>query len=323
MPELGTLIVTGSDRQTWLNGLVTCDLAPAEAAACRGEGRASRGRRLRRLNVGKTGKIFTPRYEIVIAADRASASRRCGSASSEQLRTESSSTATSSWRTPRSRTPPAASTPGVFAHGPRSAELRGGRAPRPAPRTAIVDWTGLGGALLVAPRQAEGAVLEALLAGGEARAGPAGDGGGVGGAPGREQRPAVRGSTSTTRTSRKGGASIERSAPSRSTRGATWGRRQCSCSRRAAHAGGSGSCSSPSRRRAACPRARRSRCPTARPSAPSRKARSGIRARTGLLALGCVKYKHAVQGTALRVAGRAAEITRAPGQGTGRVRAKV
>jgi hypothetical protein len=56
-PDLAALIVTGKDRQTWLNGLVTCELAGKKP----GEG-------IYGLAVGKTGKIAA---EIValLAAD--------------------------------------------------------------------------------------------------------------------------------------------------------------------------------------------------------------------------------------------------------------
>lgn len=46
-PDLGALVVTGSDRREWLNGLVTCDLKGKSA----GEGAYG-------LAVGKTGKIL-------------------------------------------------------------------------------------------------------------------------------------------------------------------------------------------------------------------------------------------------------------------------
>jgi folate-binding protein YgfZ len=57
-PELGTLIVTGSDRKTWLNGIVTCELAKLEA------GSGAYG-----LSVAKAGKILAELW-ILLAADR-------------------------------------------------------------------------------------------------------------------------------------------------------------------------------------------------------------------------------------------------------------
>jgi tRNA-modifying protein YgfZ len=52
--DLGTIRVSGKDRLTWLNGLVTCDLAPKTA------GDAVYG-----LTVGKTGKILNEIYVLV------------------------------------------------------------------------------------------------------------------------------------------------------------------------------------------------------------------------------------------------------------------
>jgi folate-binding protein YgfZ len=46
-PALGTLAITGKDRQTWLNGLVTCDVAPRRS----GDG-------VYGFAVGKNGKIL-------------------------------------------------------------------------------------------------------------------------------------------------------------------------------------------------------------------------------------------------------------------------
>ncbi len=55
MPELGTLVVTGEERQSWLAGMVTADLKPLGA----GEGCYA-------LNVTRTGKI---QAELWIAID--------------------------------------------------------------------------------------------------------------------------------------------------------------------------------------------------------------------------------------------------------------
>ncbi len=46
-PELGTLVVRGKDRQTWLNGMITCDVAPLKS------GQGAYG-----FAVAKTGKIL-------------------------------------------------------------------------------------------------------------------------------------------------------------------------------------------------------------------------------------------------------------------------
>lgn len=55
-PWLGVLDVTGGDRQTWLNGLVTCDLAKLK------EGEGAYG-----LAVGKNGRILADLFALVAA----------------------------------------------------------------------------------------------------------------------------------------------------------------------------------------------------------------------------------------------------------------
>ena len=57
-PELGTLTIRGKDRQTWLNGMITCDLAPLKA------GQGAYG-----FAVAKTGKILAE-LRILIDDDR-------------------------------------------------------------------------------------------------------------------------------------------------------------------------------------------------------------------------------------------------------------
>jgi tRNA-modifying protein YgfZ len=57
LPQLGTLIITGGDRLTWLNGLVTCELAGRKP----GDG-------VYGLTVGKTGKIVAEIW-ILVAKD--------------------------------------------------------------------------------------------------------------------------------------------------------------------------------------------------------------------------------------------------------------
>ncbi len=58
MDDLGTLVVTGSERRTWLNGLLTCDLAPL------GPGDGAYG-----LSVAKNGRILAEVW-VILAADR-------------------------------------------------------------------------------------------------------------------------------------------------------------------------------------------------------------------------------------------------------------
>jgi hypothetical protein len=57
-PELGAIVVTGKDRTSWLNGLLTCDLAPLR------EGQGAYG-----LSVLKSGKILTE-VRVVLAPSR-------------------------------------------------------------------------------------------------------------------------------------------------------------------------------------------------------------------------------------------------------------
>jgi tRNA-modifying protein YgfZ len=53
-PDLGTLSITGKDRQTWLNGIVTCDLATRRA----GDGAYG-------FTVGKNGKLLAELFIVV------------------------------------------------------------------------------------------------------------------------------------------------------------------------------------------------------------------------------------------------------------------
>ncbi|CAN96363.1 MULTISPECIES: CAF17-like 4Fe-4S cluster assembly/insertion protein YgfZ [Sorangium] len=310
MPELGTLIVTGSDRQTWLNGLVTCDLAPQKPLPAGAKAAPPAGGAYG-LNVGKTGKIFAEVW-IVIAADRiyVGALRE----RVEQLRElfdrhlimedaeVQDASGEHAW---------------AFVHGPRSADLAAaGRAA--GAEAAIVDWTGLGGALLVAPRQAEGAVLEALLAEGEARA----------------VLPVTAAAWEVLRVENNvprfgvdfddqnfpQEASIEDRAVSFS-KGCYLGQETVFMLQARGHAkkrlvqlAVEGEGGVPAGAEIALPDGAAVGAVTSQVEDPRG---------TGLLALGYVKYKHAVQGTALRVAGRAAEITRAPRAGDGPGRAKV
>src|SRR5882724_6223884 len=55
--ELGVMVVSGADRLTWLNGLVTCELAKANV-----------GDAIYGLAVAKSGKILA---DIVVVVDEA------------------------------------------------------------------------------------------------------------------------------------------------------------------------------------------------------------------------------------------------------------
>jgi tRNA-modifying protein YgfZ len=146
-PELGAIAVTGPDRVTWLNGLVTCELAKAKP----GDGAYG-------LAVGKTGKVLAElwivlgetRLVVGVARDRVAGliehlerylimeNAEIAEASSEL-----------GW---------------IFGHGPRAGEaLELARAA--GAEAARVDWTGRHDAVVVAaPKAAEDAITAAMLA---------------------------------------------------------------------------------------------------------------------------------------------------------------
>jgi tRNA-modifying protein YgfZ len=304
MPELGTLVVTGADRQTWLNGLVTCDLAPLRPLPAGAHARAPAGGAYG-LSVMKTGKILAEVW-LVVAADRIYIGvqrDRLGllrETFERYLIMEDAEVSDASdahgW---------------VFAHGPRSTELlEAGRAA--GADVALVDWTGLGGALFVAPRDAAPAVEGALLSGGAA-------------APGG---PVVH----TTRVTPEAWealriesfvprfgvdfddqnypqeASLEGRAVSFS-KGCYLGQETVFMLQMRGHAKKrlvqlaiEGQDEVPAGAEIALPDGAAIGAVTSQVSDPRGR---------GVLALGYVKYKHATEGAALRVAGRAAEVTRA------------
>ncbi|WP_437659769.1 CAF17-like 4Fe-4S cluster assembly/insertion protein YgfZ [Sorangium sp. So ce1182] len=300
MPELGTLVVTGSDRQSWLNGLVTCDLAPQKPLPP-GVKAAPPAGGAYGLNVVKTGKIFAEVW-IVIAADRIFVGalrdriERLRESFERYLIMEDAEIQDASgehaW---------------VFAHGPRSADLvAAGRAA--GAEAAIVDWTGLGGALFVAPRPAEGAVVAALLVPGEAGS----------------TLPVTAAAWEVLRVEsnvpRFGvdfddqnfpqEASLEERAVSFN-KGCYLGQETVFMLQMRGHAkkrlvqlAVEGEGAVPAGAEIALPDGAAVGAVTSQVADPG-----GQR----VIALGYVKYKHAVQGTALQVAGRPAEITRAPG----------
>lgn len=145
-PDLAALIVTGKDRQTWLNGLVTCELAGKKP----GEG-------IYGLAVGKTGKIAAEIVALlaadhlclVLPSDRVESLREH---LERHLIMEDAELAAADGRA-------------VFAvHGPRAAALVDFARTRGAD-AAMVDFTGRGdAALILAPAGAADAFGEALLA---------------------------------------------------------------------------------------------------------------------------------------------------------------
>jgi folate-binding protein YgfZ len=129
-----TLVITGDDRQTWLNGLVTCDLAKKAA------GEATYG-----LVVARSGRVLA---DVIVFIEEARLILALPSAATETLRAHfehylvmedaqvaPGSEAFETW----------------MVHGPRSSELLA-RARGAGGIGAAIDRTGLGGALRVADR---------------------------------------------------------------------------------------------------------------------------------------------------------------------------
>jgi hypothetical protein len=144
--DLGTLVATGPDRTKWLNGMVTCDLAPLHP----GDGAYG-------LAVAKSGKIMAELF-VVLATDavyvgleRARAAL-VGEHLDKHLIMEDATIADAS-----------AEHAWLVLHGPRAAE--GAAAAREAGAVvAAIDRTGRGGAVVVAKASALAAVRDAILA---------------------------------------------------------------------------------------------------------------------------------------------------------------
>ncbi len=155
--ELATLVVTGKDRVSWLNGLVTCDLVK------RREGEARYG-----LVVSRSGRVLAD-LVLVVELDRAfvvvagEAVERLRAHLEHYLVMEDVETAPASdgfepW----------------LLHGPRSADVL------VAARAAgawggLVDRTGLGGALVLAPVERQADVRAAIEASVQGAGGAIGD----------------------------------------------------------------------------------------------------------------------------------------------------
>ncbi len=145
----GTLVVTESERLSWLHGIVTCDVAELEP------GHGSFG-----LLLNKVGKIQTD-LDVAVSADAVYlgvAPDRAGPAiellggylimEDAELEDESAARV---W---------------IRLHGPQSAELGRRIAEHQGVVFATIDWTGLGGAaVLVKPDDVEG-VVDVLVASG-------------------------------------------------------------------------------------------------------------------------------------------------------------
>jgi tRNA-modifying protein YgfZ len=145
-PDLAALIVTGKDRQSWLNGLVTCELAGKKP----GDG-------VYGLAVGKTGKIAAEivalladdHLVLALPSDRVESLREH---LERHLIMEDAELAAAEGRA-------------LFAvHGPRAAALVTFARARGAD-AAMVDFTGRGdAALILAPADSDASFADALLA---------------------------------------------------------------------------------------------------------------------------------------------------------------
>lgn len=154
VPEPGRLVmsVTGPDRVTWLNGVVTCDVAAL------GNGQGAFG-----LLLSKVGKIQTDLY-VLPSADAlllacAPGTLELATAELERMLVMEDATLA------------AASEHTCFSlHGPRSAELAAVAAGRPGVVAGALDRTGLGGAVLLVPSGGAEALATELAGLGAVRA---------------------------------------------------------------------------------------------------------------------------------------------------------
>lgn len=148
---MGTISIEGEDRQTWLNGLVTCDVTKVEA------GKAQYG-----LAVVKVGRIITDlwvldageRLLVGLPGEKVEPLREHVEAYLMMEDAEHHDASESfAW---------------AFAHGPKAAELFAEAASRHGGISGSVDVTGLGGAALALPPDALGPALDELVSqGGE------------------------------------------------------------------------------------------------------------------------------------------------------------
>ncbi len=154
-PELGTIVVTGADRQKWLNGLITCDLAPL------GPGAGAYG-----LFVAQKGRIVADAFvaleadRLLLAVPRAAAPEVRQSLETHVIM-EDVEIAEGAFEVER-------------AHGPRAEGVL--RAMQGAGASgAPLDQTGLGGAIVFVPAQVADEVRRARDAALAAAGGMAGD----------------------------------------------------------------------------------------------------------------------------------------------------
>ncbi len=149
-PRHGTLVVVGPDARAWLNGLLTCDVASLRP------GQGAWG-----LALTKQGKIIAE-TDVVASPEALFVCVSPGRAAilaeilDRHLVMEdaelSDQSAALGW---------------VTLHGPRASAVAAAVAPAHSGHAAGIDWTGLGGAAVVAPRAALDDLLAALVASGD------------------------------------------------------------------------------------------------------------------------------------------------------------
>ncbi len=150
--DLGVMVVTGADRQTWLNGIVTCELATLKpGGAAYGLAVTQKGRIMADLTViGDDARLV-----LVVPLTQMETLK----ASFEKYLIMEDAEVTSE--------------PEGFAiwqlHGPKSADVVARLRAQPghtaqAVLAAEVDYSGLGGAVVVAPRAHEASVRQTLAA---------------------------------------------------------------------------------------------------------------------------------------------------------------
>lgn len=144
-PELGCLRVTGPDRKSWLNGIVSCDvLAVAPGTGAWGLALTKQGKIVSDVAIVADSEALYVSTAPGTAAELAASFDRMLVMEDAELENRSGQLV---W---------------VRVHGPKAAELAAGLE---APSGAI-DWTRLGGAAIVAPRPRLDEIVGALQRGG-------------------------------------------------------------------------------------------------------------------------------------------------------------
>jgi hypothetical protein len=144
-PQLGTIAVRGGDRQTWLNGMVTCDVAKiAPGGGAYGFAVAKNGKLLAELRVlfeGERILLGAPRERLDMLREHF---ERYIIMEDAELSDASDEVA---W---------------LLAHGGAAADLVPVAREAGALAAATVDTTGLGGAAIALPHDVVGAAIERL-----------------------------------------------------------------------------------------------------------------------------------------------------------------